>query len=383
MKAIAMTLLALAFHATAQANSGFVTNPYLPYPPGCAVIPPMNSEGHLIAPAMMVFNQTLQVPNPSGEGIVPLGLRVYRNPCHEPNRSLIWFVFSMDGAQADSGVEIPLPFVTLHVPGHQYETPLRLTAQPGTWGLGEDIDRTDTLLSARRVGSPADPQSVDPTGARHWLFLLENRSPASPFWGVVDEVSPSAYNARLQLSVQHYWTEVTWNVVPVTVPATSELWHQSRTRLPLSGRLSGNWVFQGAADQGVMLSVSGRVPPGLSLAGPLEDQTMVIFIAHYTFDAQGNMLWLTGAAEFEQGIDEVTVPIENVTNGEFRGDKVADREIVGSVTIAAHSCNNLTFRYDYEQLGLGSGGKTMRRLFSLETAGYDCRDHEAKVATNR
>lgn len=383
MKALTIGILLLTYSVAASASSNLQTNPYLPYPSGCTLVPKLNEQGQLDAPAISVFDSVLQVPNPDGEGIVPLGLKVYRSPCAEPNRSLIWMLYSMAGQYAESGAEIPLPYVTVQVPGQQLETLLRPTTEPGAWGAGADVDRTETRLSARSsIPAPGNgPASSNET--RYWLFLLDNRSPTSAFWGVEHVLTPSEYNARLHLSVQHYWTDVTWNVVPIEVPATSELWPQPPVDLPISGRLSGNWVFEGAADQGVMLAISGRVPAGLPGPVPPEDQAMVVFMAHYTFDAQGNMLWLTGAADIAEGQNRVTIPIENVTNGEFRGEKVADREIVGSVTITSNSCNNLTFEYDYASLGLGHGIKTMHRLFSLETAGYDCRDYEAKVAANQ
>ncbi len=153
-------------------------------------------------------------------------------------------------------------------------------------------------------------------------------------------------------------------------------------RLPLSGRQSGTWVIEGAADQGFQLAISDQVGVRQDSAPGVPDLPLVIFLTQYTFDTDGNMLWLTGAAEFEPGASEVTIPIERVTNGEFRGSKRADREIVGSVTITSNSCNDLGFEFDYSSLGLGQGVRRLQRIFSLETAGYDCRDYEARVAAN-
>jgi hypothetical protein len=113
-----------------------------------------------------------------------------------------------------------------------------------------------------------------------------------------------------------------------------------------------------------------------------DDLPLVIFFSQYTFDAESRPLWLVGNAEFEPGTSEVTIPIVKVTNGEFRGSKRAEREIVGSVTLTANSCNDLSFEYDYSSLGLGTGTRRLQRLYSLETAGYDCRDYEARVAAN-
>jgi hypothetical protein len=80
------------------------------------------------------------------------------------------------------------------------------------------------------------------------------------------------------------------------------------------------------------------------------------------------------------GATEVTIPIEDVSNGEFMGDKAAERSVVGSVTITGNNCNDLTLQYDLGDIDLGSGTEHMQRLFSLETAGYVCRDLEARMA---
>ena len=129
--------------------------------------------------------------------------------------------------------------------------------------------------------------------------------------------------------------------------------------------------------------------PFPSLSRPLtesinrENPELLIFLTQYTFDAEGGPLWLSGAARFAPGASEVSIPIERVTGGEFRGGKPAVRETVGNVTITAKSCNELEFSFDYSKLNLGSGTRRLERPFSLETAGYECRDYAARVAANR
>jgi Tol biopolymer transport system component len=55
--------------------------------------------------------------------------------------------------------------------------------------------------------------------------------------------------------------------------------------------------------------------------------------------------------------------------------------VVGSVTITGNNCNDLSLQYNLSDIGLGSGTKHLERLFSLETAGYVCRDLEARIDT--
>ena len=93
-------------------------------------------------------------------------------------------------------------------------------------------------------------------------------------------------------------------------------------------------------------------------------------------------MWLVGNVEFEPGASEVTIPVAIVHDGEFRGSKLAKRHVGGSVTLRSISCNELTFEYDYSALWQGSGSKRMQRLFSLEIAGFDCRDYDARVEAN-
>ena len=79
----------------------------------------------------------------------------------------------------------------------------------------------------------------------------------------------------------------------------------------------------------------------------------------------------------------MSIPVERVSGGEFRGGKPAARETVGNVTLTAKSCDDLEFSFDYSTLGLGSGTRRLQRPFSLETTGYECRDYAARVAANR
>jgi hypothetical protein len=168
----------------------------------------------------------------------------------------------------------------------------------------------------------------------------------------------------------------------IDVPATVELFPAPLPRLPLSGRHSGTWVIAGAADQGFQLAISEQVGERQDFTPGAPDLPLVIFLSHYTYDAHGDMLWLTGVAEFAPGTSEVTIPIVKVTNGQFRGAQPANRETAGTVTLTSNNCDDLTFDYDYSSLGLGSGSARMQRLFSLETAGYDCRDYDARVEAN-
>jgi hypothetical protein len=168
----------------------------------------------------------------------------------------------------------------------------------------------------------------------------------------------------------------------IPVPATSELL-ETDVGMPLNGRLSGLWAIEGAADQGITLTIADRIAPADTAATPRGEGRLVLILQQYTYDANGDLLWLSGSADFPQGAQEVTLPIVRVDAGEFLGDTPAQRSIVGHVRIVANGCNDLDYDYDLSALGLGAGSRRMQRLFSLETAGYDCRDYAAKVAANQ
>jgi hypothetical protein len=55
---------------------------------------------------------------------------------------------------------------------------------------------------------------------------------------------------------------------------------------------------------------------------------------------------------------------------------------VGSVIITANDCNDLSFHYELDDINLGSGDEKLQRRFSLETAGYVCRDLDARIEAN-
>ncbi len=82
------------------------------------------------------------------------------------------------------------------------------------------------------------------------------------------------------------------------------------------------------------------------------DSPLLMFLSWYTYDANGDKLWLTGSSQFAMGDTEVTIPIEKVTHGEFMGSKTADRSVVGSVTITGNNCNDLTFNTTWVTLVL-------------------------------
>lgn len=372
MKTIVCVMLYLLGCASALANSNFVSNPYLPYPPGCARVP---SAEELRTQAVKFFEDTVDLANVRSHEMVPVRMAAYRSPCSEPNRSLVWLELTLPATHAGEGVELELQ-VSVAEPETNWRHLMNLVAEPNGWGAGGWVDREQTYLASDE--QPIAGEIWNVVGERRWLFLLDNGPPLSEGWFGDVGLTPSQYNASFK-----WWLRYPpYDYMSIDVPATADVLPTPTPRLPLSGRQSGTWVIEGADDQGFQLAISEQVGKRQDFAPAVPDLPLVMFFSQYTFDADGNPLWLVGNAEFEPGASEVTIPIVQVTNGEFRGSTPADREVIGSVTLSSNSCNDVTFEYDYTGLGLGQGSERLQRLFSLETAGYDCRDYEARVAAN-
>ena len=374
MKPPIILLLALLGCSSVLANSNFVSNPFLPYPPACTHPPIADGPVDAEPQTAPFFDDTIMQPAWQTGEWIEVRLKAFRSRCSEQGRSLIWLEFSLPTKYAGRAIELPLPWIVAEPPD-SWSRLLQLVTEPGGWGSGLQFDRELTLLVSQPLGLE---EYRDSSVERRWLFLLDNLSPVSE-WGIYygRGLTAAEYNSRFSLKLYSVPHELT-----IEVPATAELFPGPLPRLPLSGRHSGTWVIAGAADQGFQLAISEQVGERHDYSPGVPDLPLVLFLSQYTFDSQGEMLWLTGVAEFNPGASAVTVPIVKVSNGQFRGGQTASRTTVGSVTLTSNSCNDLTFDYDYSNLGLGTGSRRMQRLFSLETAGYDCRDHDARVEAN-
>jgi len=126
---------------------------------------------------------------------------------------------------------------------------------------------------------------------------------------------------------------------------------------PINGRLSGLWVSDGLNDQGITLHV------GENKAGPFIYYAWFVYLDRKPF-------WVTGAAAFEYGVDEVSIPSQRLHGLEFvtPGSELAVREDIGPFKIHVHGCNNIHVEYDF--VGLGSGELEFKRL--VATQGREC-----------
>jgi choice-of-anchor B domain-containing protein len=108
----------------------------------------------------------------------------------------------------------------------------------------------------------------------------------------------------------------------------------------LNGRISGAWVAEGLNDQGIMLFVDET------------DFEPVIFFTWFVY-LDGEPFWLSGAAGFEYGEDEVSIPTQRLSGLQFVNPSTdtAVRTDIGTLNIHVHACDELHVDYDFGEMG--------------------------------
>lgn len=365
-------ILLTCFYQSVPGDPYFNGMPSVPYPPGCVTLPlrQIDLYGDNIVQVYsgrvwMERVYKVQSKDPL-KNLGEVDVSVYRMSCAEPNRSVILFDFKLPPSSI--GIQFRLP--TVGGSGPLDILPFELKAEPNTWG--QSISQN--ALTSRSFGDYTN--GMDDALRFTWRYVLDV-APDGEGWYPGDLTE--FYNGFGGLGLAFFADDgsvLFW----IDVPATQDILEPNQA-LPLNGRLSGTWIEENAADQGFVLSFSNPVPPAGSKIGAPESSDLSIFLSWYTFDSQGDMLWLTGAGRFPQGATEVSIPIERVRHGQFLGDQVADRTLVGSVQLKARQCNFLEVTYDLSSLGLGTGDMHLQRPYALEIAGYPCRDYKARLDT--
>jgi hypothetical protein len=330
--------LAIMTSQATLARELFETNPTTVYPPGClsnftnGITTPTGSR-QLYAQDVVSFQRSDDASKTAN-----VEVQIFRRGCREENRSVLYVQLSL----IDQG-RILVPQVSAVLGPDEY--PLRLVGEPNTFDDGQ----TGKSLTPGTYEYIVDGMAESQVNNNSKVMLPSQYS--GPFTLKINDV--------LDPSIEYSIVLPTWNT------------NIAPARIPLHGRLSGIWVVEGAEDQGFLISFSEFVT--------VNGTQQLIFLSWYTFGADGTMLWITAAEVFEVGDSQVVLPLELVTNGEFMGATTADREVLSDATLRVEHCNELTFTFDLSDLGLGADTVTLVRLFSLETAGYACRDVEARL----
>ncbi len=368
MKLRYIYLLALLGSLELPAYTNFIENPYTPYPASCISAP----EWWFFAnePDWVKFHQgTISLKSATPPYVSRTAVvKAYRAVCAEENRSLVWLQFTTPTDHENIFYQAPEVRARL---ADGRSVLMSLSQAPGSWNLSAAPSASAAIFGFNNcIGNNGYCSRVG------WAFVLDNANPLLPGISTQTILSSGQYNDGFQLELKGQ------DFAPVhviNVPPTNLFSHLA-PRVPLSGRLSGSWVIEGAADQGLALSIAEIVSaePAWLYEAPYA-AALKATLTWYTFDSQGDMLWISGSADFSYGATEISMPLELASQGEFQGSQTAERRIIGSVKITGNNCNDLSFEYDLTELGLGSGSEHLKRLFALETAGYTCRDLDARM----
>ncbi|HET6564786.1 MAG TPA: hypothetical protein VFG52_05185 [Xanthomonadales bacterium] len=382
----AVLTLVLFFSLELRAQSNFTDNALTPYPLGCATTP--SRQTLLYGDNVHKFYEgQWSLKRAGSDEPTPVNVALYRVACAEPGRSVIWVEFSMAAAEYP-GVELELPLLAVRERVRDPATGetediwlyLDLVTEPGSWEAQYNRDTLKPLLgdyTSDNAGGDGD------TPHYRWLYILEVPSPRvyknEQEWvvGAINYLSADRYNGEFTLVVADQWKGVWGESGMARVPSTASV-VSPNPEIPLNGRLSGLWAAPEASDQGVVINVATAPVQSVSTDGIDYGQQLHLFLSWYTYDVNGNPLWLTGAAPFDMGDTQVTVSLVQVEGGQFMGDRAAGRVDAGTVTITGINCNDLGFEYNLGPVGLGSGSTHLQRLSAMELAGYACRDMAAR-----
>ena len=340
-RSLALLTLALSPFAL-HAQQNFLTDPVTPYPPGCVT----NTEAMDLIPGRETVITTGRlgfsswVLGVADGGVLDVDMTLIRRGCAEPDRSVLIVELEVpdDGDEIPSAIRIPYFRAERFGVGHD----IRGVAEPNSWAL----------QSAE--GFLEEGQSI--------RLFLDGPDLANPDFDPDRALTPEEYNGDWTLEIY----EPPFAAYRIDVP---EYRDQLRSdAFVLNGRLSGIWWIPDAPDQGIYLGFHERA----------NLETGVVFFSWNTFGPDGENLWFSGTGDYLMGDDSVDIDMVWVTDGEFMGSTPATRNPAGTVTVTANSCNDLTFEYDVDYPGLGSGTRQLVRPFSIETQGYACRDRQAR-----
>ena len=323
-------------------------NTISPYPAGCITYANIQNDIYPDSTQQLYVNDEVLEGNILIEGFTPgthleAKISLYRTGCAEDNRSVL--LARLEIVDNENGV-VELGII------HEFEArigtddyPLRPTTEPNSW---VDDGSLTTL----------------PEGAAK-TFVLDIPTPLSPRWVEDAVLTPSLYNGEFLLLLRMP-SSTLYSQIRVSA-YDNEL---QPSVLPFNGRLSGVWIVEGAPDQGFLISFSEL--PGNTEQG-------LIFFSWYTFDQNGENLWLVGNTQYAIGNDTTFFELQLVTDGEFLGGKTASRLPAGNVRISAKNCNLLELEFDLREIGLGQSVVPVSRIFGIETAGYTCMDLEDRL----
>lgn len=261
-------------------------------------------------------------------------LRGWRQGCQGNGASAILFNFEIVNGQTE--LEL-LPRVQLQPAGSQIDALARFSIR----GIPHFFDDYSFPLIAQN-------DSLNGT-----TLILET---------ALSDITAEQYNGELEASLMWALND---DSLEFQIPAYDAFENPPQTDgFPLNGRLSGQWVADDLARQGLVLQI-----------GETADRIFLFAISFTYLD--GNPFWTVGNADFEPGATSVELDMFRLEGGTYFGDPTSlgsspdvSQELIGRMTISASDCNRLEVDSDFSVGGLGAKTLEMDRLIRI--AGYDC-----------
>lgn len=340
LKKLSVIGLLLIFSHTAIGIENFITHATTLYPPACVSTAPLEEVFTPSGTKVQFLDQLVKFTAfPDTNNKADVEVKILRRGCIDPERSVI----SLSANIIAGGDAYFLPRLFAEVGGIRY--PIRLADEPNSFEQDHG-------------------GAIKDRGLKEFIFDGVAESKIATTENIL---SIAQYNGAFTLIIQDGFDPS----IEFELPISAYTGVQKPRKFPINGRLSGNWVVEGASDQGFLISFNEFIDA--------DGVQNMVFLSWYTYNTDGSLLWLTAAAFHAVAASSVDLELELVTNGEFLGNKAVDREVVGSATLTAESCNEITLEFNLEGLGLGSDTVTLTRIFALETAGYACRDQTARL----
>lgn len=308
-------------------------------PNGCLSVIPSRFD---VPPSQVLVDDSLFIDDLAGDA-VPVRIRIWRQGCHEPDRSAI--LMNIELIDEPSAGLLPIPAVVLR----PFGTDEGVRAVPSEFAIQTAAELpffagVGLANRALRIGG-TEVQS----GTTYVIDALQRRLP------------PEDYNSNLNMTLDFAQGQI----FEYDIPSFSSNFDDPQLAAPpLHGRFSGQWVVSDLPSSGLVLQI-GEIAPTRNF----------VFAIWFTY-LNGEPIWVVGNADIELGANSLTIDMARLEGGEFFTNPGSftnediTSEILGTMTLRAVHCGQIEADIDFRQSGLGQQELTFERLINI--AGFTC-----------
>lgn len=363
--ALFAALLALAAVPDAMAvTSGPVrASTYASYPPSCLSAPLTDQ------PSGPLFTGSTRLTTANPDTNAPLGFETvdytfWRVACEGGKSALLLRISRRPDAAPGTAVVLWNPDLRATQDGHAGS--IRLATEPGT--LSSSLQYGARIFSSVTVVLENFAQDI----AYRSGAVVPQALPAF--------VQPARFdfNRALDVSLPDASTIAITPPPPAPPPVAIPAYDpqadpNARLSMPLSGFNSGNYFDPQHPGEGMLVEVS-------TLSDTVDPPLRSLNVAWFTYDTNGNPLWLFGSHGFAAGERRLFVVLSTYSGAAFAGASAAAAQsrVWGGVSIAFPDCTTMEFAYGPVEgvptpapLPSASGNRTWTRL--SQPSGLDCR----------